>query len=244
MNTDNVSIAGETIDYGPCAFLDAYANNAVFSSIDAHGRYAFGNQASTCSWNLVRFAEAIGGAVIEDDPEGGEEKMIALLKGFGQRFLDAWLEGMRVKLGLTGERDDDLDLANALFAAMEGQEVDFTLFFRNLSQSLVDGEEVVRAMFDDPDALTGWLVRWHARIADDSLAPAERARAMDAVNPLYIPRNHKVEEALAAAVAGDLAPFEKLVEVVTHPFEPREGLEDYAVPAPESFGRYVTFCGT
>ncbi|MEZ5743445.1 MAG: YdiU family protein [Sphingomonadaceae bacterium] len=239
MNTDNVSIAGETIDYGPCAFLDDYSANAVFSSIDHGGRYAFGNQPAICQWNLIRLAEALGGAVIEADADG-EEKMIDLLNGFGQRYEAHWLAGMRAKLGLEGEREGDMALAKALFAAMEGQGVDFTLFFRRLADVPADGDEALHGLFNDPEAIAGWLEQWRARIAEGWGGKA----AMDAVNPLYIPRNHKVEEALAAATAGDLAPFEKLVEVVTHPYAEREGLEAFAEPAPESFGKYVTFCGT
>ena len=239
MNTDNVSIAGETIDYGPCAFLDAYSQSAVFSSIDHGGRYAFGNQPAICRWNLIRLAEALGGAILAVDPDG-EEKMVALLNGFVARYEAEWLSGMRAKLGLASARPEDRDLAMGLFTAMEGQGVDFTLFFRRLAQAAQAGDDGVRALFADPEAIAPWLADWRAACDDNWLG----REAMDAINPLYIPRNHKVEEALAAANDGDLGPFERLVEVVTHPYAAREGWEAFAEPAPESFGPYVTYCGT
>lgn len=244
MNTDNVAISGETIDFGPCAFLDAYSAKTVFSSIDEHGRYAFGNQPVIGRWNLTQLGSALAEIVAEVDPQG-VDAMNALLSGYGERYLAAWLAGMISKLGLTQLKDGDLDLANRLFVVMEGQEVDYTNLFRNLARSLTSGREIVTAMFAEQGEIDAWLDDWHARLADDmAIAPEARAAAMDAINPLYIPRNHKVEEALSAAVQGDLMPYSKLLEVVTNPFVERPEWSDYAQPAPAGSPPCITFCGT
>ena len=244
MNTDNVAISGETIDFGPCAFVDTYSAKAVFSSIDEHGRYAFGNQPVIGRWNLTQLGSALADVVAEVDPQG-VEAMNALLAGYGERYLAVWLNGVRTKLGLTRAEAGDLDLANRLFAAMEGQGVDFTNLFRNLARSLTTGREAVTAMFVDTQKIGTWLDDWHARLAgDEAMLPEARAAAMNVVNPLYIPRNHKVEEALAAAIDGDMAPYGKLLEVVTNPYLERPEWADYAMPAPAGAPRCVTFCGT
>ena len=244
MNTDNVAISGETIDFGPCAFVDTYSAKAVFSSIDEHGRYAFGNQPVIGRWNLAQLGSALADVVAEVDPQG-VEAMNALLAGYGERYLAVWLNGVRTKLGLTRAEAGDLDLANRLFAAMEGQGVDFTNLFRNLARSLTTGREAVTAMFVDTQKIGTWLDDWHARLAgDEAMLPEARAAAMNVVNPLYIPRNHKVEEALAAAIDGDMAPYGKLLEVVTNPYLERPEWADYAMPAPAGAPRCVTFCGT
>ena len=243
MNTDNVAISGETIDYGPCAFIDIYAAGAVFSSIDRHGRYAFANQPRIGQWNIAQFGNALAGVIAEDDDDG-LDKANALLAQFPERYTEASLAGMRAKLGLTEARDGDAELVRALFAAMEGQQVDFTNFFRLLGTVPADGAAGVTELFADPQAIAPWLDDWLARIEQESVSAETRRKRMDAVNPLYIPRNHKVEEALAAAEDGDMQPFATLLEVVTHPYEAREEWSGYAQPAPESFGDYVTFCGT
>lgn len=244
MNTDNAAISGETIDFGPCAFLDTYSANAVFSSIDEHGRYAFGNQPVIGRWNLTQLGSALAEVVAEIDPQD-VEKMNDLLAGYGERYLAVWLSGVRAKLGLTRSNSGDLELANRLFAAMEGNSVDYTNLFRNLAKSLVGGREIVTDMFADNQAVGAWMDDWRTRLDNDiAMLPEARAAAMDAVNPLYIPRNHKVEEALSAAVEGDLAPFLKLLEVVTNPYVERPELADYAQPAPAGSAPCVTFCGT
>ena len=243
MNTDNVSISGETIDYGPCAFIDSYAPHAVFSSIDEGGRYAFGNQPNICRWNMLQLASALA-EIIAEKGEEEIERVNALLGDFASRYLDAWIAAMRQKLGLFTEEAADFELVNALFAAMEGQDVDYTLFFRRLADVPSSGDSGVAGLFNDGQALEPWLARWKDRIARDEASAEQRREAMNAVNPLYIPRNHKVEEALEAAENGDMAPFVKLLDVVTHPYAERDGLDDYAMPAPDDFGRYVTFCGT
>jgi uncharacterized protein YdiU (UPF0061 family) len=243
MNTDNMAISGETIDYGPCAFIDVYDRNAVFSSIDRHGRYAFGNQPAIAQWNLARLAETLL-PLIADNQEEAIRLATNELKAFGEEYTSFWLAAMRAKLGLFTISAHDLDLVNALYAAMDGQQVDFTQFFRNLSQAVLGNAEPARLLFADETKFATWLNEWQARMATEAILPTVRAQAMNAVNPIYIPRNHKVEEALQAAVAGDLSKFDKLLLVLAKPFEERPGLEEYASPAPAEFGPYTTFCGT
>jgi serine/tyrosine/threonine adenylyltransferase len=227
MNTDNMAISGETIDYGPCAFMDAFDPDTVFSSIDHGGRYAYGNQPAIAQWNLARFAETLL-PLIDADSEAAVEQATAVLNTFPERYRAAYARGMRAKLGV------DADLAGDLIDLLSG--VDHTTFFRALATSLRRDSDPARALFDDPSGYDAWRPRW--------LAAGPNPDAMDRVNPLYIPRNHLVEEALTAATAGDLAPFEALVDVVSHPFDERPGLERYAEPAPATFGPFQTFCGT
>lgn len=243
MNTDNVAISGETIDFGPCAFLDAYSANAVFSSIDEMGRYAFGNQPNICRWNLVQLGSSLAETITETDSDGVEH-LNELLRSFAERYQQVWLDGVRRKLGFTIPQERDLEIANSLFELLEGQGIDFTNFFRGLAKVPSDGAQVVTSLFSDPTAPTAWLEDWLDRIAREPLDTGARRIAMDSVNPLYIPRNHRVEEALEAAIGGDMKLYETLLEVVTHPYGEREGWEHYAEPAPASFGKYVTFCGT
>jgi uncharacterized protein YdiU (UPF0061 family) len=230
MNTDNMAISGETIDYGPCAFMDAYDPATVFSSIDHAGRYTYGNQPAVAQWNLARFAETLL-PLIDADSGAAIAAASDVLTSFSDRYDAYWRQGMRVKLGL--EHDDDALIAD-LLALLASQAVDFTAFFRALSASLRGDASRVRALFSDPGLFDLWAARWHGEDPD----------AMDRVNPLYIPRNHLVEEALTAATAGDLQPFERLVDVLAQPFEERPGLAAFAAPAPPSFGAYRTFCGT
>ena len=240
MNTDNVTISGETIDYGPCAFLDAYAAGQVFSSIDRAGRYAFGNQPAVCHWNLYRLASALIDGI---EAGGGGDAARALLADWPARYEEHWLGGMRAKLGLGAGEAGDMALANDLFAAMEGQQVDFTRLFRALSASLSQGYGTLAAECTDPEALRPWWEEWQARLARAPMDPEGRAE-MDAVNPLYIPRNHLTDAALGAAEAGDLAPFEELLGAVTRPYEARAGLERFAHGAPAGTPPHVTYCGT
>jgi len=267
MNTDNVTISGETIDYGPCAFIDHYDPAAVFSSIDRQGRYAFGNQSSISQWNLARLAETLLPLIHSDQEESvrlATDEVIA----FEARYQSFWLDGMRKKLGLSTIEERDHDLATALHTAMAGQNVDFTLLFRGLSALVpgyvapgavvqdkisavpdkgdVEGKlSAVRDLFDDPQAFDQWYATWLERLARDSMTVDKRIASMNAVNPIYIPRNHKVEEALQAAEQdANYVLFEKLMQVLEKPFEQRDGLEDYVGPAPKEFGPYKTFCGT
>lgn len=233
MNTDNMTISGETIDYGPCAFMEAYDPETVFSSIDSWGRYAYGNQPDIAGWNLARFAETLLPLLSDDLDEA-----IALAQesfGIFQAQFDAvWSSGMRAKLGLAAGAVTPL--ADDLLALLKESHVDYTSFFRNLARAARGDAEPARGLFINLAGFDDWLSRWRALGPDADL--------MDRANPIYIPRNHLVEEALTAATAGDLEPVEKLLDAVTAPFDERPGLERYANPAPEDFGTYRTFCGT
>jgi uncharacterized protein YdiU (UPF0061 family) len=242
MNTDNMTISGETIDYGPCAFMDSFDPATVFSSIDHGGRYAYGNQPPVAQWNLARLAETLLTLI-----EGGEDAAVAavgaVLESFPDRFRGYWRAGMHAKLGLDGPSDDAL--VDDLLALMQAQSVDFTSCFRALSSSLRGDEQAPRTLFGETVAFDGWAERWRAQLPPQGPESHAIADAMDRVNPVYIPRNHLVEEALAAATGGDLEPFERLVEVLAEPYDERPGLERYAAPAPPGFGgSYRTFCGT
>jgi protein adenylyltransferase len=236
MNTDNMTISGETIDYGPCAFMEAYDPATVFSSIDAWGRYAYGDQPSVAAWNLARFGETLL-PLFSDDLDRALTLAQESLDGYWVRYSAAWLAGMRAKLGL-GDVDDDVvaPLLTELLEQLEQSRVDHTSFYRFLGRAARGDLEPARGLFIDLAAFDGWLARWRALGPD--------ADAMDRVNPVYIPRNHLVEEALAAATAGELEPLSRLLAVVTAPYDERPGLERYAEPAPEDFGAYRTFCGT
>jgi uncharacterized protein YdiU (UPF0061 family) len=229
MNTDNMTISGETIDYGPCAFMEAYDPGTVFSSIDFWGRYAYGNQPVIAAWNLARFAETLLPLLSDNVDEA-----IALAEQsfgvFHAQYDAAWAAGMRGKLGLSAdvEAESFTPLVDELLRLLKESHVDYTSFFRNLGRSARGDAEL--AGFD------GWLSRWRALGPD--------AELMDRANPIYIPRNHLVEEALSAATAGDLDPLDQLLTAVTSPYDERPGLERYAAPAPEGFGDYRTFCGT
>ena len=243
MNTDNMTISGETIDYGPCAFIDEYRPDAVFSSIDRHGRYAYRNQPPIAVWNLARFAETLL-PLIAADEDRAIELATQTVNGFMDRYDAHWLDRMRAKLGITTAEADDRELVDDLLDLLAHDAVDFTSAFRHLADGL-EGEDPLRPLFASPDAYDRWRRRWRARHAEDALDAHRRAEAMNGVNPIYIPRNHKVEEALAAAVeSNDLGPFETLLETLERPFEKRDGAEAFAQPAPSDFGPYRTFCGT
>jgi uncharacterized protein YdiU (UPF0061 family) len=236
MNTDNMTISGETIDYGPCAFLDAFDPATVYSSIDHGGRYAYGNQPLVAEWNLARLAEALL-PLLHDDPEQAVALAVEALGAFRPRYDAAWSAGMRAKLGLRSQPDAEVSaLADELLGLLQADHVDHTSFFRALGRA-ADGDVVpARNLFLDLAAIDGWLERWRALGPD--------AEVMGRVNPVYIPRNHLVEEALEAATGGDLGPLGRLLEAVTAPYDERPGLERHAAPAPPDFGAYRTFCGT
>ncbi|WP_458117038.1 protein adenylyltransferase SelO [Arthrobacter sp. D2-10] len=234
MNTDNMTISGETIDYGPCAFMDSFNPSSVYSSIDTMGRYAYANQPLAAQWNLTRFAETLLPLLHEN-----QDDAVALaeeaLNRFPARYSEAWSAGMGRKLGLA-DGVDASELAGKLLTLLEEDRVDYTSFLRSLSSAARGNAEPARAFFMDTARFDSWLGEWHA------LNPS--AEQMDKVNPIYVPRNHLVEEALAAASDGDLAPLETLLAAVTAPFEERSGFERYALGAPDDFGSYRTFCGT
>jgi uncharacterized protein YdiU (UPF0061 family) len=237
LNTDNVTISGETIDYGPCAFLDAYDPATVYSSIDTGGRYAYGNQPVVTEWNLARLAEALLPLVSTDQDEA-VALAVAALEQFRPQYDAAWTAGMRTKLGLPAGLDDAVvhSLAEDLLALLQADHVDLTSAFRALATAARGDTAPARDLFLDLAGIDRWLASWRAVGPD--------AEAMDRVNPVYVPRNHLVEEALTAATGGDLALLEQLVDVVRDPFTARPGLERHAAPAPVDFGAYRTFCGT
>ncbi|TWG91501.1 uncharacterized protein YdiU (UPF0061 family) [Nocardioides sp. J9] len=236
MNTDNMTLSGETIDYGPCAFLDAYDPVTVFSSIDDGGRYAYGRQPAAAQWNLARLGEAIL-PLLHEDQEAAVAIATEALGEFAREYDDALAAGLRAKLGLPiGAEADARRLAEPLLELLAGGHVDHTSFWRNLSTAARGDAEPVRGMVLDLPQVDAWLEEWRA------LGP--NPDAMDQVNPVHIPRNHLVEEALAAADEGDLDPLHRLLEAVRDPYRPRAGWERYAEPAPADFGRYRTFCGT
>ncbi|MCB0093236.1 MAG: YdiU family protein, partial [Caldilineaceae bacterium] len=243
MNTDNMTISGETIDYGPCAFMDAYNPKTVFSSIDTGGRYAYGNQPGIAQWNLARFAETLL-PLIDANADEAVRMATAELHRFADQYQEFWLEEMRKKLGLTTNVEGDLELVDELLAAMAQQHVDFTQLFRGLANALTGDSARVHSLFADTTAIAAWVRRWQQRMQSEGSDPATQAAAMNQVNPMYIPRNHKVEEALQAATTGDLTKFDQLLTVLTTPFSERPEWDAYAQPAPESFGHYVTYCGT
>jgi uncharacterized protein YdiU (UPF0061 family) len=237
MNTDNMTISGETIDYGPCAFMEAHDPATVYSSIDETGRYAYGNQPVIAQWNLARFAEALL-PLLHDDQEQAIALAVAALGGFSERYDAAWAAGVRAKLGLPEGLADAVarPLADEALALVRENHVDHTSFFRLLGAAARGDAEPLRSLVLDLAGLDAWLERWRALGPD--------ADAMDRVNPLYIPRNHLVEEALAAGTLGDLAPLDRLLDALSDPFTERPGLARYAEPAPDDFGDYRTFCGT
>jgi uncharacterized protein YdiU (UPF0061 family) len=237
MNTDNMTISGETIDYGPCAFLDAFDPATVYSSIDQGGRYAYGNQPLVAEWNLARLAEALL-PLFDGDPERAVAMAVESLGRFRTQYGDAWSAGMLAKLGLPGHLDDSVatPLVDELLVLLQESRVDHTSFFRSLGAAARGDAQPARRLFLDLAAFDAWRARWHELGPDADL--------MDRTNPVYIPRNHLVEEALTAATNGDLNPLGSLLDAVTRPFEERPGLERYAAPAPPDFGAYRTFCGT
>jgi serine/tyrosine/threonine adenylyltransferase len=238
MNTDNTTISGETIDYGPCAFLDAYDPATVYSSIDVGGRYAYGNQPLVLEWNLARLAETLL-PLIDPEPEQAVALAVEALGRFHPQYDAAWREGMHAKLGLPAGLDDAVttSLADDLLALLGAGSVDLTSAFRGLARAARGNTAPVRDLFLDLAGFDAWAQRWTALEPD--------GEAMDRVNPAYIPRNHLVEEALSAATEGDPAPVHRLLDAVTSPFEERPGLERYAEPGPQDFAAgYRTFCGT
>jgi uncharacterized protein YdiU (UPF0061 family) len=237
MNTDNMTISGETIDYGPCAFMEAYDPDTVFSSIDQWGRYAYDNQPAVAGWNLARFAEALL-PLLADTVDAGVALAESAFGVFRAEYDATWTTGMRAKLGLADDVDAETvtSLVDEVLALLKESRVDYTSFFRGLSQAARGDAEPTRGLFVNLAGVDDWISRWQALGPD--------AAPMDRSNPIYIPRNHLVEEALTAATAGDLDPLEQLLVAVTAPYDERPGLERYAGSAPDDFGTYQTFCGT
>lgn len=239
MNTDNVALSGETIDYGPCAFMDAYHPNTVFSSIDHHGRYAYANQPPIAHWNLSRLASALL-PLLHTDDEQAVAVANEVLRTFPDLFQNHWLAGMRAKLGLFNEEPDDAALAEDLLALMQEHAADFTNTFRDLSGTALSNSALANSA-----AFQTWQTRWQQRLARQSQPWEEVQALMRRNNPAFIPRNHKVEEALAAATEeGSLSVMERLLEVLARPFDYGRDLPEYSAPEPSGSCRYRTFCGT
>jgi len=267
MNTDNVAVSGETIDFGPCAFMEGFDPGTVFSSIDEGGRYAYGNQPSIGKWNMARLAETLL-PLIADEQDRAVQLATEAIDRFDGVYLETWLAGARRKLGLAMSEDGDLELLTGWLDVLAAPRVDFTLAWRRLADAATGDEAPLRALFADQEPLDRWLERWHVRLERDAAgclvpggaeqrsraggadaavrASAGRAAAMRAANPIYIARNHLVEEALAAAVDDEnLEPFERLLDVLADPYRERLGDVRFAHPAsPEFTARYRTFCGT
>src|SRR3954468_7614939 len=246
MNTDNMSIAGETIDYGPCAFLDEYDPGKVFSSIDYQGRYAYANQPQIANWNLARLAETLL-PLIDDDQQKAIARAEESLGRFSRRFKEEYSAGLRKKLGLTASREGDNELAVAFLSLLAANEVDFTLAFRRLSDAVLEPESEgpLRAMFKDRLGFDSWAEQWRNRIASEGVSVPERLASMRAVNPAFIPRNHRIEAMIQSAVErDDYAPFEELLTVLAAPFKDQPKFAQYMDPPQPQERVCQTFCGT
>ncbi|HVF87572.1 MAG TPA: YdiU family protein [Pyrinomonadaceae bacterium] len=246
MNTDNTSVAGETIDYGPCAFMDAYDPAAVFSAIDRQGRYAYFRQPAIGEWNLTRLAECLL-PLLSDDADAAVAEAEQALDAYGPIFERAYQGGLRRKLGLLTEREGDAELGRELLRAMGTNRADFTLTFRRLSDAASVREDCagVRGLFANPSAYDEWAQRWRQRLEQEPTDAATRRAAMLAVNPAFIPRNHRVEAVIRAATdEGDFAPFHELVTVLSNPFEAQPAFAPYADPPTDDERVLRTFCGT
>ncbi len=238
MNTDNMSIAGETIDYGPCAFMDRYDPGAVFSSIDAYGRYAYDQQPLIAQWNLARFADALL-PLLDPVPDKAIELATEVLSSAGARFDAHWLAGMRAKLGLSNAMPGDDELARELFMWMHTAAADFTNTFR----ALATGDAALLAPASD-QRFAAWHARWRGRIAAEGVSLETAQQRMRAASPVIIPRNQRVEETLAAAEQDDMTVMHRLLEALATPYDDRPRDAAYLSPAPEDSERYRTFCGT
>jgi serine/tyrosine/threonine adenylyltransferase len=245
MNTDNTSISGETLDYGPCAFLDEYDPNKTFSSIDRNGRYAFGNQPRVAQWNMARFAETLLPQIADNEEEAARLATAALAR-FPALFESAYARVMRAKLGLLTEDENDPALAADLLQRLAASHVDYTLFFRALCSAAEDpsADAGLAALFEEPGAFHSFAEVWRGRLAADDVAPRLRAETMRAANPAFIPRNHRIEEAIVAGVAGNFEPFEQLVTVLARPFDEQPELAHLATPPLPTERVRQTFCGT
>ena len=244
MNTDNMTISGETIDYGPCAFMDVYDPSTVFSSIDKNGRYSYKNQPKILTWNLTRLAETLIPLVHKDQNEAITllTEVLQLIKPV---YTNYWLSSMRSKIGLSKEDQDDINLISQLLNLMKTNKVDFTLCFRYLSKALFGDINSIKNLFKNDIAFDNWMTLWKERVSQESISDEKIASSMNAVNPLYIPRNHKVEEALKAAVFdNNMKPFLKLHDILKNPYDEIKEFYEYEKPVKSSSVKYKTFCGT
>ena len=250
MNTDNMSISGETIDYGPCAFMDTYHPETVFSSIDRMGRYAYANQPKIAHWNLSCFASSIL-PLINPNEEAAVKAVTDKLNFFQEEFDIAWGSSFRSKIGLLDHQDGDADLSQELLNCMATNKADFTLTFRRLCDVSIRKDSKSNSadgpftkLFEDQSAADHWLAKWRARLCLEEWSELERQKSMRATNPSYIPRNHRVEEVITSALEGDFSPFEKLVEVLSLPFDDQPENIDFQTPPQRDEIVHETFCGT
>jgi uncharacterized protein YdiU (UPF0061 family) len=245
MNTDNTSVVGETIDYGPCAFMDAFDPQAVFSSIDQHGRYSYSNQPAMAQWNMARFAETLL-PLISDDQEEAVVLATAAVSAFSGKFEQQWLRAMRSKLGLIQEQPGDGDLLRGLLAVLHAAQADYTVTFHSLASLLEEGEanSIVYPSLRHSRDFQVWLRQWRDRGAQDSTGRELRLKMMRLANPKYIPRNHRIEAVIQSATAGDFGPFHALLAVVVRPFEEQPHAEEYTAPPRAEEKVFETFCGT
>ena len=246
MNTDNMALSGETIDYGPCAFMDSFNKTQVFSSIDHSGRYSYGNQPQIVQWNLARLAETIL-PLIDKNQESAVEMAKEVIELYSERFKEFWLSGMRQKLGLFNSEQEDENLIESLLNIMHENEADFTLTFRWLCDAGVDkkNNKNILTLFKDAGAYDNWSESWRSRLSRESASPEERVKLMRKVNPAVIPRNHRVEQALNAAVENlDFGPFERLVDVLSSPYEEMKERDEFMLPPKQGEHVLQTFCGT
>jgi serine/tyrosine/threonine adenylyltransferase len=246
MNTDNVALSGETIDYGPCAFMDSYDTNSVFSSIDRGGRYAYGNQPTIAQWNLARFAETLL-PLIDSNTEKAVEIATAVVKKFMPDFDARLLARMRRKIGLASEQEGDVELVRALLATMQSAGADFTLTFRRLARCTDEpaDDASLLELFESSSGIVDWLRRWRERLTSEPQSAAERAANMRRVNPAFIPRNHRVEAALeAASTHGDFGPFRQLLNILEHPYDDQPGFDEFEQPPAPADRVHRTYCGT
>lgn len=245
MNTDNMTVSGETIDFGPCAFLDEYDPKKVFSYIDQGGRYAYGNQPGIAQWNLAQLAETLlrlfGGTEDENVAAAHE-----ILVDYEQTFHDHWLTAMRAKFGLTGTAEGDLAFVREFLALMQRGEADFTLTFRTLGKVAggAVAAETLTTLFGESTGLADWLTRWRVRLSRETLSPAERQAAMERVNPAVIPRNHRIEQVIQAALKDDFEPFERFLAALEHPYEEDPAFAAFQEPPKPEERIANTFCGT
>jgi len=244
MNTDNMTISGETIDYGPCAFMDEYHPATVFSSIDKQGRYAYANQPAILTWNLTRLAETLI-PLVHDEKEESIKLLTEVLQLIKPVYENFWLMNMRSKIGLSKEDPKDYELINNFLEIMKDEKTDFTLAFRSLSKALTGDMAVARNLFNNSKKFDVWFMHWQERVSQENVPDEDIVSAMNKINPIYIPRNHKVEEALFSAVhKNDMEPFSNLLSVLINPYEENEGNESYALPSPNPEIPFKTFCGT
>jgi serine/tyrosine/threonine adenylyltransferase len=247
MNTDNMSIAGETIDYGPCAFMDHFDHEKVYSSIDKDGRYAYNNQPNIGLWNLTRLAESLL-PLLADETDSAVEIAEGILKNYIALYQQNWITGMRKKLGLLTPHDEDKDLIEELLNIMSTTETDFTLCFYYLSQTQINStsnDKAILALFSNSDLFKQWLLKWRLRLVKENVSDELRQNCMRAINPVYIPRNHQIEAAIRAAEdSGDFTVFHKLHKVLQNPYELQAGKDNYMLPPEPGEVVSQTFCGT